>query len=267
MNDYDGNVALDRAKEAVTRVTLDQRADPAKSMKKPAPARTIKMVKRAFKRAGKAVAEVLKQVPPLAPIQSKAGCPWCCYIRLTASVPEVLAVLDYIQETFTAAEVAQLKRKDANIDGYTRGLDGEARARLGLPCPLLKDGSCSVHTVRPLSCRAVASVEMAACRRAHETRMAEPRAPARMAAPGRQRGRLRALRGVHRQGFPGRGRGDDRRPGLGPGRQGYRQALAQGRASGPVGGGNKDPPAPVTTLVLAGFRKFPLLFDLQYATC
>ena len=98
MNDHDGNVALERAKEAVTRVTLDQRADPAKSMKKPAPARTIKMVKRAFKGAGKAVAEVLKQVPPLAPIQSKAGCPWCCYIRLTASVPEVLAVLDYIQE-------------------------------------------------------------------------------------------------------------------------------------------------------------------------
>ena len=174
MNDHDGNVALDRAKEAVTRVTLAQRADTAKAMKKPTPARTIKMVKRAFKRAGKAVAEVLKQVPPPAPIQCKAGCPWCCYIRLTASVPEVLAVLDYIRETFTAAELARLKRKVANIDGYPRGLDGEARARLGLPCPLLKDGSCSVHTVRPLSCRAVASVDVAACRRAHETRMAEP---------------------------------------------------------------------------------------------
>lgn len=83
-------------------------------------------------------------------------------------------MLDFIRETFTAGEVAQLERKVANIDGYTRGLDGGARARLGLPCPLLKDGSCSVHTVRPLSCRAVASVDVAACRRAHETRMAEP---------------------------------------------------------------------------------------------
>ncbi len=174
MNDHDDNVALARAKEAVTRVTLAQRSDTAKAMKKPTLARTIKMVKRAFKRAGKAVAEVLKQVPPPAPIQCKAGCPWCCYIRLTASVPEVLAVLDTIRETFTDAEVAALERKVANIDGYTRGLDGEARARLGLPCPLLKDGSCSVHPVRPLSCRAVASVDVAACQRAHKTRMLEP---------------------------------------------------------------------------------------------
>ena len=63
MNDHDGNVALDRAKEAVTRVTLAQRADTAKAMKKPTPARTIKMVKRAFKRAGKAVADVTAPLP------------------------------------------------------------------------------------------------------------------------------------------------------------------------------------------------------------
>ena len=104
MNDHDDTVALDRAKEVVTRVTLAQRADTAKTMKKPTLARTIKMVKRAFKRAGKAIAEVLKQVPPPAPIQCKAGCPWCCYIRLTASVPEVLAVLDYIRDEIGTAK-------------------------------------------------------------------------------------------------------------------------------------------------------------------
>ncbi len=174
MNDHDDNVALARAKEAVTRATLAQRTDTAKAMRKPTPARTIKMAKRAFKRTEEAVAEVLKRVPPPTPIMCKAGCPWCCYVRLTASVPEVLAVLNYIRETFSAVEVAALKRKVANVDGYTRGLDGEARARLRLPCPLLKDGSCSVHPVRPFSCRAVASTDVAACQRAHETRMQEP---------------------------------------------------------------------------------------------
>ncbi len=174
MNDNDDHVALARAKEAVTRATLAQRADTAKAMRKPTPARTIKMALRAFKRAEKAVAEVLKRVPPPVPIKCKAGCPWCCYIRLTASGPEVLAVLDTIRKTFSAGEVEALKRKVANVDGYTRGLDGEARARLRLPCPLLKDGSCSVHPVRPLSCRAVASVDVSACMRAYETRMQEP---------------------------------------------------------------------------------------------
>lgn len=174
MNDRSSSDSHAAAGAAVTRATLAQRTDTAKAMKKPTPARTIKMALRAFKRAEKAIAEVLKQVPPPAPIQCKAGCPWCCYIRLTASVPEVLAVLDYIRKTFSAGEVAALERKVANVDGYTRGLDGEARACLRLPCPLLKDGSCSVHPVRPLSCRAVVSVDVAACKRAHETRMAEP---------------------------------------------------------------------------------------------
>ncbi len=74
MNDHDDdNEALARAKEAVTRVTLAQRSDTARAMKKPTPARTIKMALRAFKRAGKAVAEVLKQVPPPAPIQRQAA--------------------------------------------------------------------------------------------------------------------------------------------------------------------------------------------------
>ncbi len=98
----------------------------------------------------------------------------CCHIRLTASVPEVLAVLTYIRESFSTDEVEALKRKVANIDTFTRRLDGEARARQRLPCPLLKDGSCSVHPVRPLSCRAVVSVDVAACKRAYDTHMQKP---------------------------------------------------------------------------------------------
>jgi len=174
MNDQSSIDGHADAKDAVTRATLSQREDTARAMKKPTPASTVKMALRAYKRAEKAVAEVLKSVPPPAPIACKAGCPWCCYIRLTASPPEVLAVLDTIHETFSKAEVAALKRKVANVDGYTRGLDGDARARLRLPCPLLKAGSCSVHPVRPLSCRAVASVDVAACMRAHASRMQEP---------------------------------------------------------------------------------------------
>jgi len=163
-----------RAGESVARATLSQREDTARAMKKPTLAGTVRMTMRAYRRAEKAIAEVLKLVPPPSPIACKAGCPWCCHIRLTASPPEVLAVLDHIRKTFSEDQVTALKRKVANVDGYTRGLDGEARARLRLPCPLLKDGSCSVHPARPLSCRAVVSVDVAACRRAFDSRMREP---------------------------------------------------------------------------------------------
>ena len=43
-----------------------------------------------------------------------------------------------------------------------------------LPCPMLVDNSCGIHQVRPTSCRAVASVDVAACRQSYNSRMTDP---------------------------------------------------------------------------------------------
>ena len=135
---------------------------------------TLKMTRRALARAERTINKVLKQAPPPSPIQCRAGCPWCCHIRVTASPPEILLILDFINEKYDAEEKAALRHKVANIDHFTRGRDGDTRASLRLPCPLLKDGSCAVHKVRPLSCRAVASTDAAACIRSYESRMEQP---------------------------------------------------------------------------------------------
>ncbi|MBL4690719.1 MAG: hypothetical protein JKY68_04555 [Rhodospirillales bacterium] len=167
-----------RARDRIARATIAQREETAEAIaeakSRGSVASVLQLAHRALRRAEEVIIEVLELVPPPLPIACKAGCPWCCHIRLTATPPEVLLVLDHIAETFAAGEVAALERKVANIDAYTRGLDAEDRARLRLPCPLLKDGSCSVHPVRPLSCRAVVSVDVAACKRAYESRMEEP---------------------------------------------------------------------------------------------
>jgi hypothetical protein len=39
---------------------------------------------------------------------------------------------------------------------------------------MLLDNSCGIHVVRPISCRAVASVDVAACRRFYDSRMQAP---------------------------------------------------------------------------------------------
>ena len=167
-----------RARDLIARATIAQRKDTENALSeakaRSSAADVLKLAHRALRRAEEVIVEVLDLVPPPRPIACKANCPWCCHIRLTATPPEVLLVLDYIAGNFTAGEVTALQRKVANIDAYTRGLDGEDRARLRLPCPLLKDGSCSVHPVRPLSCRAVVSVDVAACKRAYESRMEDP---------------------------------------------------------------------------------------------
>ena len=137
-------------------------------------ARLMRMMAAALARVDKAVGRVNELSPPPRPIACGPGCPYCCHIRLTASPPEILLVADHLQRTLPADRLAALGRKLANLDRLTRGRDAEAREMMRLPCPMLVDNSCSVHAVRPTSCRAVASVDAAACRRAYASRMAEP---------------------------------------------------------------------------------------------
>ncbi|MEG3617866.1 YkgJ family cysteine cluster protein [Magnetovibrio sp. PR-2] len=156
----------------IERTTLDQKREAARASKKPRTLKKIlRMAERALARADRAIAEAEDVLPPQPPIACKAGCPFCCHIRLTASAPEVLLLLTHIQTTWAEDDVQGLLGKVRNLDGVTRGKSDHKRAQQRLPCPLLKDGSCSVHQVRPLSCRAVASVDVGACREAYNARM------------------------------------------------------------------------------------------------
>lgn len=158
--------------ELITRTTVDQRGETLRALKKPRSLkRVLRMTERALARADQAIEKAATIAPPPSPIACASGCPYCCHIRLTASVPEILLVLEHIHTTWSDEAIAKLRQKVKNTDAFTRGKDDEARAQMRLPCPLLKDGSCAVHTVRPLSCRAVASVDQSACKQAYASRM------------------------------------------------------------------------------------------------
>lgn len=136
--------------------------------------RLLAMTRAALARADRAIDRVNKLVPPEKPIACGAGCPFCCHIRLTASPPEILLVAEHLRQTQTPAELEVSKRRVANMDYLTRGKDEARREVMRLPCAMLVDRSCAIHGVRPLSCRAVASVDLAACERAYASRMSEP---------------------------------------------------------------------------------------------
>lgn len=159
----------------IEKATLDQRRETANALNaKPRTLkRVLRMAERALDRAEAAVKAVSETVPPPHPIACGPDCPYCCHIRLTASAPEIFLVLEHIRTTWDADAIAALNAKVKNIDAFTRGKNDEERAQQRLPCPLLKDGSCAVHTVRPLSCRAVASIDLSACKAAYRSRMAE----------------------------------------------------------------------------------------------
>jgi len=157
---------------AITRATLEQRGETTRALKKSKSVkRMLRMTERALARADALVEDLQHITPPPAPIACQSGCPYCCHIRVTASAPELLLMFDHIRSTWDTAQIQTLAKKTANTDAFTRGLDDDARAQVRLPCPLLKDGSCSVHAVRPISCRAVASVDVTACKQAYASRM------------------------------------------------------------------------------------------------
>ena len=132
------------------------------------------MMEKALARVEALVKRVNTLDPPPRPIACGPGCPFCCHIRLTASPPEILLIAAHIRTTWPADRRAALETKLANLDRLTHGRDAEAREAMRLPCPMLLDNSCSIHAVRPISCRAVASVDVAACRRSYDSRMREP---------------------------------------------------------------------------------------------
>ncbi len=167
--------SVERAGDLIGRAAEAQRKATGKAL---TGSRTVKrllaMTRAALRRLDRMVERVNTLVPPEKPIACGAGCPFCCHIRLTASPVEILLVADHLRATQSAAELQVTKRRVANMDYLTRGRGEARREAMRLPCSMLVERSCAIHQVRPISCRAVASVDLPACERAYATRMAEP---------------------------------------------------------------------------------------------
>ena len=110
-------------------------------------------------------AAIAKEPPPL-PVACAPGCPSCCVSKVAVVAPEVLRIAAHLRESLDPAALAELAARVSAADALTRGLSRTARARAGVPCPLLADdGACSVHAVRPLLCRGWTSLSAGACER------------------------------------------------------------------------------------------------------
>ena len=106
------------------------------------------------------------------PISCRAGCGACCRQMVPVSIFEVQALGNWIrtlpedqqralEERFHQTLVAlrdsgiiqRLIEEDWFADNDTAKRMAIDYFRLGVPCPFLVDESCSIHPIRPLSCR------------------------------------------------------------------------------------------------------------------
>lgn len=99
------------------------------------------------------------------PVACHKGCASCCELRVSALAPEVFMMAAFLRATAPALEKhgIDLIRAVRESDAATCGLDDAGRMALRRPCPLLVQGVCLVHKIRPLACRGHASHDKPAC--------------------------------------------------------------------------------------------------------
>lgn len=103
------------------------------------------------------------------PMACAAGCPHCCVLNVAVLIPEAQVIADWLRETLQPAVLASLWKRLAVHRTWGRWMDDEERIARKAVCPLLDEvGNCSVHLVRPLACRGVASLDRSSCQAAFD---------------------------------------------------------------------------------------------------
>lgn len=119
---------------------------------------------------GRAVAECGAAAETLCrdrPIACRAGCPHCCMLNVSILLPEGMIIAEWLRERLQPTALGALVGRLAAHCRRVRWMEDEERITKQVVCPLLDaEGNCTVHPVRPLVCRAVASLDRADCREA-----------------------------------------------------------------------------------------------------
>lgn len=119
-----------------------------------------------FRFAGKL--EILHQQGVSPEIACRKGCSYCCGTQIMATIPEILRMAKWINENFSAEQIAALRARLAEFNPKVLAIKASGEPRPPMDCPILVEGSCSAHPGRPIACRAANSVNVDACIAARE---------------------------------------------------------------------------------------------------
>lgn len=106
-----------------------------------------------------------------------AGCDYCCYPPVAATVPEVANIVAFVETQLSSEEGERLRSRVSAVKQETAHLTGAQRASISLACPYLEQGRCSVYPVRPLACRGFNSYDESVCREVFEHPKEPPKVP------------------------------------------------------------------------------------------
>lgn len=92
------------------------------------------------------------------------GCPGCCHSMISLTAPEACVISDWVRDRMSPQEAAAIRQNAAENAAKAKDKGSTEYAESMLWCPFLDSHlSCSIHSVRPLSCRAWNSLSLEAC--------------------------------------------------------------------------------------------------------
>lgn len=97
------------------------------------------------------------------PVACKAGCNWCCHVRVSIGLDEAYR----LKKTLDTMEPERRQRILDRIDQHvaeTDSMDAQTVARKPRLCPMNEDGNCQVYETRAVMCRNHMSYDVNPCR-------------------------------------------------------------------------------------------------------
>lgn len=95
------------------------------------------------------------------------GCSYCCSVRVSVTVPELMLALAFAREKLPTEELRRVRERARENASRTHGT-----TPLGYPlvdCAFLsEDGACRVYEARPLACRREHSLDAGDCKSGYE---------------------------------------------------------------------------------------------------
>jgi Fe-S-cluster containining protein len=118
----------------------------------------------------------LAAAPDAPSLACKAGCSWCCHFTVDIRPVEVFRILDFIENNFTAQELARVRREIAANSAVLRQLDDVEHMQRNIKCPFLSAGRpmnvpagrCTIYAGRPQTCRNYHATNSAGCQKSFE---------------------------------------------------------------------------------------------------
>ena len=101
-------------------------------------------------------------------VDCKPGCTYCCNLRVSAYVHEVIAIYEFIKSNFSKEQLKELRKKIEKQFNKIKNLSHDDHLKTNVECPLLFDDKCSVYEHRPLSCSGYHSLSVKVCKHSDE---------------------------------------------------------------------------------------------------